>query len=799
MFNDSFLKFFICFCFIIVYTNSIAQNSFKNKALISSYEAYNQLPREIAYAHLNKSTYIKGESLGFTAYVLDKTDKQLSTLTTNLYCVISDKNEKIIKKKLVRVENGISSGLFIIDSLFTSGVYKFKAYTNWMQNFNEKNFFVQTIRIIDPDIELFVKPEIIKIKIDAKFLPEGGHLVDNVKNTVGVVIKDTLGFGIPFIKGQLLEDQNKIITTFKVSELGIGRFSFIPDMNKKYKVKFNYLDKDYIYDIEKINSKGIAISLNKTANNVAIAIKTNEKTLPLLNQDIYKLIIHNGQELNSTEVVFNNNLEVIKLFDSNKLFPGINIFTLFDQDNIPILERLFFNYEGVEFIKSDSLSLTKESDSLLIKLTYINIDSTKVNNLSVSILPNDTKSYKHHHNLPSYTLLAPYIKGFVENPKYYFTQINRKKKYELDNLLLTQGWSSYNWTKIFNNAPSSYYAFENGIGFIANVVKPQLNKFVLYPIGDNGLEYFTLSANEKSFGKGGLFPNENNMIRISEIVSNGALKTPILSLQFFPEKIPTFNLDYELLNIKYQNILSGIQSKSLLSSTQEKNQELDEIVVTSSLEQTRIEKIKMKTPFGKVNVLNDIKRGTHQTLANYLRQHGYTVRDHRGEFIISTIDPRTLGDNGPVFVPPTIYVDGAEIFDLGTVSDYKMDWVDYVEINKNGIGEGIRGGGGVIKIFTLPVARRKINNKVKSLNEYKLPLTFSASKKFYVPIYQNYKNQFFRNYGVIDWFPINKINKNGTVTFKIFKSNFSNIVLLIEGIANDGSFISEVVNVETEN
>ncbi len=136
--------------FIFVFTSSLAQNPYKNKDILSSYNDYTKLPRELVYVHLNKSTYIKGEAIGFTSYILDKSDNQLSKLTTNLYCIITDKDDNIIKRQLLKVEKGVSNGLFAIDSLFTSGDYKFIAYTNWMLNFNEQNFFVESIKIIDP-------------------------------------------------------------------------------------------------------------------------------------------------------------------------------------------------------------------------------------------------------------------------------------------------------------------------------------------------------------------------------------------------------------------------------------------------------------------------------------------------------------------------------------------------------------------------------------------------------------------------------------------------------------------------
>lgn len=787
-------------CFFSL-TSLLAQNVFKNKNIPAGYQEYTKLPRELVYTHLNKSTYIKGEDIGFTAYVLDKSSRRFSNLTKNLYCVITDKNNKIIKSKLIKVDKGISNGLFSIDSLFTSGDYIFKAYTNWMQNFNEKNFFVQTIRIIDPDVETKIKPRATGVKVDAQILPEGGHLIVNIKNTIGIVLKDGLGFGIPKVECQLVDGESNFIAKFKVNELGIGRFSFTPELNKNYHIKLTYLNKPYTFQIVKADRQGIAVSLNQRANIVSISFRTNSVTLPLIKEKHFKLVLHNGKELSITDVIFNNELEIHKLFNLESLFSGMNIFTLFDDNNNPILERLFFNHKGVRFVKSDSLIVKRELDSLLIKLNYKSINSNKFNNLSISILPINTNSYLHNHNIASYVLLQPYIKGYIENAQYYFTQIDRKKIYELDNLLLTQGWSSYNWKNIFNNPTNSYFAFENGIGFVANIINSTSNRFMLYPVGETGLKYFVTNQEEKTFEMPGLFPNKGEKFTITEIDSKGILKRPDLTLQFFPSSIPKFNLDYNILDVR-QNIIPRdtqfIERISTLNLDREQN--LDEISLLAKLDNTRIENVKRKAPYGKIDVFNEQKRGKDQTLADYLRQRGYTVRDHRGEFRIYTIDPRTLPAPGKEsFVSPIVYVDDMQILDLSIISDYKMDMVDYIEINKNGIGGGVQAGGGVIKIKTLSLLKRNIDTKQKNtLANFNIPLTFNSSKKYYAPMYSSYQNNFFNKYGVIDWIPVNKIDDNRNYIFNISGANISSLKLFIQGMTFDGSFISEIKTINLE-
>jgi len=126
------------FCFSVLL---IAQQNDNYQSIIDAYESYAKLPREVVFVHTNKTTYIKGEQLGFSAYVLDKDAKMPSLETTNLYVTLSDQKGELIKQGLFKTIDGKTHGVFAIDSLFTSGTYVLKAFTNWMKNFKEQNFF----------------------------------------------------------------------------------------------------------------------------------------------------------------------------------------------------------------------------------------------------------------------------------------------------------------------------------------------------------------------------------------------------------------------------------------------------------------------------------------------------------------------------------------------------------------------------------------------------------------------------------------------------------------------------------
>ena len=51
------------------------------------------------------------------------------------------------------------------------------------------------------------------------------------------------------------------------------------------------------------------------------------------------------------------------------------------------------------------------------------------------------------------------------------------------------------------------------------------------------------------------------------------------------------------------------------------------------------------------------------------------------------------------------------------------------------------------------------------------------------------KNNFFKNYGVLDWLPKNKISESGNLNLAFNSKNAKEVVLFIEGITENGDFI----------
>lgn len=775
---------------ILFFISGAAQVN-KDKAILNAYSKYFEAPREYVHVHLNKTTLIDGEPLGFTAYVFNAF-REPSLRATNLYCTITDSSNTIIKKKLLMVQKGVASNIFVVDSTLPVGEYKFNAYTNWMRNFDDKLYFSKSIRILGPDSTNPLNAENEKVALDVQILPEGGHFLQNIENVLGVIIKNQFGKGIGIESGVIVNQLNDTLSTFKLDKFGIGRTRLRPVEDESYFVQFNYSNTSYKEPIRSIQRTGILLNTSKFFNQVLVKVATNLNTLPSLQNKEFVLALHNANSIKTWLFDFSKGPRLELKVDEESLKPGMNIFTVFDSNNTPILERLYFNYDGLPLLESGNPIHQAYADTLKVMVKIPKADPVELNNLSVSVLPVDTRSYNSESNLISNLFLRPYIKGYIQDAAYYFTDVDKKKRYDIDNLLITQGWSSYDWRRIFGPSPAVEFPYEQGISLRASVnTKKGDNSYLMQPMKFTKSFIFDLEPGDTDFVAEPLYPIDGETISISEISKSGKLTKPSIVPLFSPSKIP--NLDKAFFKTENVSKLAELTDNNELFTSLDDIQQLETVEIKAVVKRTRYERLK-KISRGSLDIFDDEKRYAYTDFATYIQSKGFIVLQQlsrtAGTPILQILNPvRNNVSASPE--PPLIILDGVILTDFSILYGFDMDTVDYIEIDKLGSSMGLRGSNGVIRIVTDPSV--KITQKsFKEVQNIEIPLKFSKAESYYVPKYQSYNSSFFRQFGVIDWFPNLKLDRRGAINIDFNSMGNKEFVLFIEGFVNGKDFISEV-------
>src|SRR5258705_3045513 len=107
------------------------------KEIQSSFKEYkNYNLSEKIFTHTDKDLYLAGEIVWFKLYVVNADDNRLIDLSKLSYVEIINADQKPVLQTKVEVNKGTGNGSLYLPVSLNSGVYKLRAYTNWMKNFS---------------------------------------------------------------------------------------------------------------------------------------------------------------------------------------------------------------------------------------------------------------------------------------------------------------------------------------------------------------------------------------------------------------------------------------------------------------------------------------------------------------------------------------------------------------------------------------------------------------------------------------------------------------------------------------
>lgn len=129
------------------YYQATLENDFI-KELKEKLTAYNKTsPEDRLYLQLDKPFYEPGDDIWFSAYIRDGISLKPSTKSDIVYIELINPKGTVEKKITVIAKNGKAAGDFSIDKEALGGMYKIKAYTNWMKNESNDNAFVKDLQV----------------------------------------------------------------------------------------------------------------------------------------------------------------------------------------------------------------------------------------------------------------------------------------------------------------------------------------------------------------------------------------------------------------------------------------------------------------------------------------------------------------------------------------------------------------------------------------------------------------------------------------------------------------------------
>ncbi|KYG82156.1 hypothetical protein EV198_2773 [Roseivirga ehrenbergii] len=423
------------------------QEKTKIKFIQEKLETFRQeYPHEKVYLHTDRKYYAPGESIWFQSYLVAGSLHEPSPFSANVYVELYSETDSLVEKKLIFSKSGFGEGTIDIPQKLTDGNYVLRAYTNWMRNFDQSFFFEKPIVVVASE-EKDSTVLITNNKIDIQFFPEGGNLVSGIPTKVGFKAINGSGKGIA-VEGEVYNSTGAKITSFSTEHDGMGLFTMLPQKGEFYSVKI--AGRNETYSLPKLENEGYGIQVIQRPSQLRLIFRANISNSSKIR---FKALIHTRGLVSHTIEVDLSKGEALGVISTEEMPAGISHVTLFDENDRPLLERLVFIERPIEA----SLALDKNSYKAREKLTTI-IKLTDTNGdpfsgvMSMSVLDMDKViDGSPEQTIYSELLLNSDLKGYIDNPMYYFNTENPEAKKHLDLVMMTHGWSRFSWQKILSN------------------------------------------------------------------------------------------------------------------------------------------------------------------------------------------------------------------------------------------------------------------------------------------------------------------------------------------------------------
>jgi hypothetical protein len=285
--------------------------------------------------------------------------------------------------------------------------------------------------------------------VDVQFFPEGGSMVAGIYNKIAFKAINTTGYG-EAVNGAIKNNKNEVITEVRSLHNGMGSFMLLPQAGEHYYAALRTASgKELNVELPLAKAAGTSLRVDNLSIPDSISLFITARLDTAMLKKPYSLIaelkdqVIFGAPVKLTPGFFN--LKIPK----SKFTTGIAAFTLLDDNNRPLNQRRIFidrdDSLSVELLPNKSTFSPK--DSIEIALTVTNELGEPVKGSFSATVTDDgfIKNDDNANNIKSQMLLTAEIKGYIESPGWYFYSVVPSKQKALDNLLLTQGWTGYDW------------------------------------------------------------------------------------------------------------------------------------------------------------------------------------------------------------------------------------------------------------------------------------------------------------------------------------------------------------------
>ena len=484
--------FLFIFVFTILTIPNMAQPQADTDSLYHKVRGFGTgLPQEKVYLHMDNTCYFLGDTIWYKGYVVRAGDQHtLTDLSRILYVELLTPDGYLVERQQLEMPGGTAHGAFVLTDSLYAGYYELRAYTRWMLNFGQceyphipftekafyskrmaKEFFRDYDKLYSRVFPVYDKPEVSgryakdmtvrplrryfkkqkkkKPELRPGFYPEGGHLVQGTDCRVALELNDEEGRHLANMDIAIVDKDGNEMAVCRTDERGRAAFTLYNiDEEGGYRASFSFDGYEYEENLPEVEKTGCALAVTLTDTTAEARVQVVGIRSKLALHAMCRGVSHFYLPLDTTAT----QLVSIPL---DSLPTGVNQLTLFDSKGRIHADRLFFvNHHDHDKPLLDISGIRPQYEPFDSIVLHLQLADTARAEVSLAVRDRVTEETGYDNGtILTEMLLASELKGFVENPGYYFEADDSIRRQALDLLMMVQGWRRYEWREMAGAEP----------------------------------------------------------------------------------------------------------------------------------------------------------------------------------------------------------------------------------------------------------------------------------------------------------------------------------------------------------
>lgn len=462
----------------------------ENPALPSSLEGWKEhleqfgksIPQEEVFLHLDNTCYFAGDTLYFKAYVRRSDTGKLTNLSQLLYTELWNQEGYMLERHLVKLKDGQGTGSYALADTLYGGFYELRAYTRWQLNWGEyqhphtwpaerwffnkkmaKEFYRDYEKLYSRIIPVYNKPEVPgmythdmterphmryyrtaakKPKPVLSLYPEGGVLVEGTKARVAFEANEADGEHITGTirlygkGGTLLHEQ-------RTENRGRGTLEFPCEPGVTYTTVFTSDSNAVIrMHMPKAEKDGCAVRTDIVDGYLKLTLQPRGEAA----NETLGVTVTMGGALHYFQKFRAEDTQIHIPTDS--LPTGVAQVTVYNAQGRVYSDRLCFirHQKDIDMAGVNFGTIQKQYEPF--DSIHLSVENPHAAGSTISLAVRDAATSEYLYdssNILTEMLLCSQIRGFVEQPDYFFEKDDETHRRHLDLLLMVQGWRRHNW------------------------------------------------------------------------------------------------------------------------------------------------------------------------------------------------------------------------------------------------------------------------------------------------------------------------------------------------------------------